>query len=203
MRRAVRRTAIVRPSWPLFGPEDRLTAATKVELLYLTPAQGLYLRDLMCKGLGVVRADMYVGMLLDGKISSVSGYHCADWRRHAASSGGPFELFGFSMRVPYYPRLNKLHMMVLTSSTFPELCRKRWHGVPWPITTFETTCIAKGHEQHGNRGVLKLAGRELLPNGYFRLSYKQPYRKWDAQEALRLFLKREKYDPETGEHLGK
>jgi hypothetical protein len=92
-------------------------------------------------------------------------------------------------------------MMCLTSKTFHDFWLTLYPGVVMPATHISTTCIAAGHESKENRGVLKLVGRERLPNGLFRLGYQQRFRPWDAQEAVRRFLEREKYDPETGEKI--
>lgn len=193
----MRRTQIKRPPYPLFGVDDRITVDSEVRLVAVPPSVGLYCRDMMAHRLGVTRAEFYVVMLIGGKLASVSGYMGRAWAINKME--GPFEIFGFSVRVPVYPRLNKLHMMMLTSQAFVELVHKRYPGVVWPIREFRTTCIAKGHELKENRGVLKLVSREKMDEGGFRLSYRQKYRPWDGTEALRLFLEKEHYDPATGE----
>ena len=147
----------------------------------------------------MTRAQCYAGLFIDGRLAGVSGFFGSEWC--LGKRAGPFEVFGFSVHVTTYPRLNKLHMMCLTSRTFHDYWVNLYPTVIWPATHFYTTCIAQRHEQKGNRGVLKLAGRERLPDGLFRLSYEQRFRPWDAQHALEIFLEKEHYDPATGEKI--
>ena len=116
-----------------------------VRFARLPKKQALYYRDLLCHRLGVTRSENYVGMFVDGKLTGISGYMGQAWC--IGKRQGPFEVFGFAAHVKTYPRLNKLHMMCLTSRSFRDFWVSLYPGVLWPATHFATTCITKGHER--------------------------------------------------------
>ena len=146
----------------LFSDDDRIKKESKIWFEPITKEQALYYRDLFAHRLGVTRSELYLAMFIDGKLSSVCGIYLSDWCMKGANF--IFETFGFSVRPKLYPRINKLHMMCLTSHELRDLILSKYKKVQHPLTTFRTVCLARHHEQKGNRGVLKLESRETMKN---------------------------------------
>ena len=190
--RPVKTTPIERAPFPLFTDDDRITKDSVIRFVPISKNVALYYRDLFAHRLGSTRSELYLAMLIDGKMTSVSGFHLSYWIR----KGEPyaFETFGFSVRPLLYPRINKLHMMCLTCGDMVNVIRQRYPAVTTPLTRFKTVCLTRGHEQKGNRGVLKLTQREQLPNGMYRLMYEIDFREWGFEGALHRWMEKEGYD---------
>lgn len=145
---------------------------------------GLYYRDLFCKGLGQTDAYIFVGWFIDDYILGVSGFHCSDWV--VKNQNFIFENFGFSIRLPGLQRLNKLHMMMLTSISLKKIIIDFYKNATLPeLTTFRTVCLSKYYEQKGNRGVLKLMSREKMANGIFKLVYETKFSELSLREIYK------------------
>jgi len=90
--------------------------------------------------------------------------------------------------------------MCLTSRQTANFIQKTRKFINYrPLVNFQTTCLTKHHEQKGNRGILKIASREVLKNGMFRILYYTPFKNEGWDEMKIKFLQKEGYDAETGE----
>ena len=190
-------TAVQPKKVALFSDEDRIRMDSKIWFEPITKEQALYYRDLFAHRLGVTRSELYVAMFIDGKMSSVCGIYLSDWCMKGANY--IFESFGFSVRPKLYPRINKLHMMCLTSHEFRDFIKAKYKAVQHELTTFRTVCLARHHEQKGNRGVLRLESREQMKNGMFKLKYVTEFKDETWQDMKTKFLKKEGYN-ENGEY---
>lgn len=192
-------TAVQPKKVALFSDADRIRKDSKIWFEPITKEQALYYRDLFAHRLGVTRSELYVAMFIDGKMSSVCGIYLSDWCMKGADY--VFESFGFSVHPKLYPRINKLHMMCLTSHEFRDFIKSKYKSVQHDLTTFRTVCLARHHEQKGNRGVLKLESREQMKNGMFKLKYVTEFKPQTWQDMKAKFLEKEGYN-EDGEYTG-
>jgi hypothetical protein len=181
----------VNPRWPVWGSRgDRIRADSKIEVEKTTKEISLYYRDLFAHTLGATNAERYFLIWVDGKVFGTFGMHLnfatmgrfydeADPRLFA------WESFGFSARHPTYRKyLNRLLMMCVTCDGFLELLKRTTRFPMGDPVGVRTACITKGHESKGNRGILKLMSRELLPDGRHHIVYATEWRKGTFQDQL-------------------
>lgn len=183
----------------VFGEDDRITEKSDCYLAVIKKEVAFYYRDLFNKGMGSTDAERFYGFFIDGKLVGVSGFFLKDW----LIRGVPFvsEVFGFSIRTSMYPRMNKLHMMILTGQETATFIKSITETVNNPPEMFRTVCLTKRHEQKGNRGILKLVERTEMENGLFHLKYETPFHPYDWNERKIQFLEKEGYDVRTGEKI--
>lgn len=186
-------------TYKIFTDEDLITGKSVPFLKIINKNVALYYRDLFNRGMGPTRAERYVGFFIDGKLVGVSGFFVDKYLRN--NSNYVFEQFGFSVRTKIYPRMNKLHMMVLTSQETAQMLKDSNNTINKRPEYFSTVCITKHHEQKGNRGILKLIEREQMENGLFHIKYETKFYSENWQERMIQFLRKEKYDITTGKKV--
>lgn len=187
-------------TYQIFGEKDLITSESVPMIKHIKKDVALYYRDLFNRGMGSTRAEQYFGFFIDGKLVGVSGFFLDMWIRAAQNYIN--EQFGFSIRTDLYPRINKLHMMVLTSSETARLIKQsNKKCINETPEYFRTACMTKFHEQKGNRGIMKLKERKKLDNGLFHLFYETKFYNENWHERMLQFLRKEKYDVRSGKKL--
>ena len=186
-------------NFQIFNENDRITEDSDCYLLVIKKDVAFYYRDLFNKGMGTTDAEQFFGFFIDGKLVGVSGFFLKDW----IIRNDPYisEVFGFSIRTKTYPRMNKLHMMILTSIETSSFIKSINNTVNEKPRLFKTVCLTKFHEQKGNRGILKLVERTEMKNGLFHLKYETEFHHDTWNQRKNNFLTKEGYDVRTGEKI--
>lgn len=160
--------------FPIYD-ENEITAESVVQFVQVTRATALYYRDLFVHRLGSTEAERYAVMLIDGRITTAMGLYVGDVLRGADEHLS--ETFGISVSSKRYARLGKLFMLCLTSGQMREWLHRTNPALSLhELRGIKTTSVTQHHEGKTDRSVMKLASRERLPTGQFRLVYKGDFR---------------------------
>lgn len=174
--------------WPIYD-EQEITTGSRIEFLVVPRDTGLYYRDLFVHRLGQTKAEIYVLMLVDGRVVATCGLHAREMIRGVTRYIS--EVYGISVTSRRYARLNRLFMMALTSTDFhrwllaakPDLQASTADGI-------QTSSPAVSHEVKINRGILKLVSRVPRPGGGFHLIYRADWSAKTWPEMLADWLAR-------------
>lgn len=145
------------------GPDSDLRVVVE------TKEQASYYRDLFVHNLGLVNAERYKVLLLDGKLSGVVGVHLQNLRASGVLNNIAKLTFAFSPDHPDYPKLHKLTLMCIVSTWF-------WEGEisdiePMP-KAIQTTMLTKYPEVKTARGIFQLKDRTYdALHGQNKLTY--------------------------------
>lgn len=169
----------------ILSERDEITSDSIVSFQKVPANTALYYRDLFAHRLGTTNAKLCYVMTVNGKITSTVGF------RHFGTGFTrdrlPLEVFGFSVGLYRYPRLNRLLMMCITCTemqgTFPVGIARHARGI-------RTVCLCKHQDHKPNRSILKLVSRKQLPSGLWRLMFEQEFKPRTFQECLREWLKK-------------
>lgn len=161
---------------PIWGPEDEIRADSKIWFVAVTQSTANYYRDLWAHKLGATSGDLYLLMLIDGKVYSVVVMMLADFMN--MRSEYLFQQSGFSAPSTRYPHMHRLLMWCLTCREFGDFIigsfsRNRFH-VPKGL---KTTCLSKYRKMKSNNGILEITHRERMEKtGLHKLSYITDFR---------------------------
>ncbi len=160
-------------------PESRIWAKRDIK------EQVDYYRDLLVHRLGLVNAEQYISIFLDGKLLASCGLHMYNYM----TQGNPANLtFCFTPRHEKYKRLQKLALMALTSTWFwKDIMKGKLDDAP---TKLQTTMFSPHPEVKTARGIFKLERRTKEKDGSFKLCYLGDIKERTREETLREFIKR-------------
>ena len=177
--------------YPLLPEGHEITEASRIDFVETKKQHALYYRDLFAHKLGVARSEGYFLALIDGYVFSVFGMMFGHVLRGVSDMVN--ESFGFSVPNERYRRLNKLLMMCLVSGSAQKFFRQcnKLEMSPYPINRFQTTCLSDVPELKINRGILKIVGRERMPNGTYKINYNADFNDKDFSDVLATWLKRD------------
>lgn len=116
-----------------------------------------YYRDLLVHNLGMVNAERYKVLLMDGELMAVMGAHLQNLRASGVLNGVCKLTFSFTVDHPRYDRLHKLTLMSVVSSWFWEHEISALEEMPRAV---QTTMLTKFPEVKTARGIFKLKDRE-------------------------------------------
>lgn len=177
--------------FPIYNDEE-ITPDTQVAFVCVDGHTCLYYRDLFVHRLGAVASEQYFLMLLDGRVVTAMGLHLQHYHlQNSEVSDYIAETFGITKTSARYARLGKLFMLCLTSGDF-----KRFLMCTSPHMQFReprgisTTSITVHPEGKTDRSVMKLALREKLDDGRFRLVYRADFRDDTWSEVLATWLRK-------------
>ncbi len=175
---------------PVMVDADEITEDSKISFKQVKKEVGLYYRDLFAHRLGNTMAEIYLLMLIDGKVFGTIGLHAAELRR--LTSNYIFEVFGFNAPLKKYPRVNRLMMMAITSKEFGEwLENSRILGnknAIYDLRGLKTTCLSKYRKVKLNNGILKVKKREKMPNGLYKILYVKEWFDRTYQDCVKIYL---------------
>lgn len=166
--------------------DQEITPETKLTFVEIDKETALYYRDLFVHRLGVTVSEMYLAMLLDGRLVTVVGINHARFMHHRTDYIS--ETFGISRSSQRYKRLGKLFMLALTTTEFREFIKSHLRiGIRKPIG-ISTTSLTKHPEGKTDRGVMKVKSRVQLEDGTWKIVYVADFREQTFQEALAFWL---------------
>jgi hypothetical protein len=188
---------------PIMNEDDEIRPDSKITFVRTTKEVGLYYRDLFAHRLGNTKAEIYLLMLIDGKVFRTVGLHCADMRR--LTTEDIFETFGFGVYLKKYPHVNRLMMMSITCKEFKNFLLTRILGSKNQIYNFtglKTTCLCKYRKNKLNSGVLDIVSREKLPNDTYKIVYRHDFYDRTYSDCINIYLSEHSNKP-YGETSGK
>lgn len=179
------------PKYKIMTDEDVITPQSKITFVRVSKDVGLYYRDLFAHRLGNTKAEIYMLMLIDGKVAMTFGLHSANLRM--LKTEDIFEVFGFSVSLQKYPTINRLLMLAITCEEFKQLILKGGLlGVKNQLFTLKglkTTCISKYRKVRLNNGILQIIKREKMKNGNYKIVYRTDFYKGRTfADCIRIFL---------------
>jgi hypothetical protein len=147
-----------------------------------------YYRDLLVHRLGLVSAERYQVLLLDGKLLACLGFHVASLRTGKTGADRTAHLtFAFSATHSQYERLHKLTLMTCCSSW---LWAEEMSDVEDMPTQLATTMLTPFPEAKTARGIFRLLDRERQNNGEYKLKYSAQIVQRTAAETLTEWMRR-------------
>lgn len=181
--------AVPLKGYRLFTDEDTFDENSKVTFLKVKEENALYYRDLFAHRLGDVKAELYFVMLIDDKIVSTVGFNASDVLRGKFDK--IFEVYGFSVHLEKYPRINRMMMMCITCEGIKPILERYLSRKNrfYTLNGMRTTCLTKYRKNRLNAGFLKMTLREKLPNGMYRLLYETKYHPYGFDEVIRIYFR--------------
>jgi hypothetical protein len=174
--------------WPIYA-EEEITPESVIEFTLVNRDTGLHYRDLFVHRLGQTKAEIYVLMLVDGRVVATCGLHRRELLLGRTRYIG--EVYGISVTSRRYARLNRLFMMALTSRDFYAWCLASQPDMQAVgADGIQTSSPAVSHEVKINRGILKLVSREPRPGGGFHLIYRADWSPKTWPQMLAEWLNR-------------
>jgi len=168
--------------------DQEITEDTKLTFVEIDKETALYYRDLFIHRLGVTVSEMYLAMLLDGRLVTVIGINHARFMHHRTDYVS--ETFGISKSSHRYKRLGKLFMLALTTTEFSDFIKTHLRiGIRKP-RGISTTSLTKHPEGKTDRGVMKVKSRVQLEDGTWKIVYVADFREETFQDALAFWLKK-------------
>jgi|GEM_PF-2518957 hypothetical protein len=179
--------------YEIFDDCDEITPQSVVSFVSADKSTCLYYRDLFVHRLGSVVSDVYLLMLIDGKVVTACGLHDADLFRGRAEY--LYETFGITVTSARYERLNKLYKRLLVSGETRDwlLAWRRGYVFNEP-RGIQTTALSTSPESKGDRTITKLVRREPLIGGGYKLIYHGDFTDKTYAEVIPEWLK------ESGHH---
>jgi hypothetical protein len=171
--------------FPIYDDHE-ITPDSEIMFVEIERPTAMYYRDLFVHRLGSVNSEWYLGLLVDGQLTTVLGLNRADFMRFKV----PYirETFGITISSKRYSRLGKLFMMLLTTNEFYAWSRKHTRQGIRKAIGIQTTSLTKHPEGKTDRGVLKVVKREQLPHGTWRLVYASDFRDLSFSDAVGEWL---------------
>lgn len=172
----------------VFSDSDEITPTSKITFVKTTEEHALYYRDLFAHKLGDVKAEMYLLTLIDGKIFAVTGYALRKVFTMKEEYAG--EVFGFNAPHSRYTNLNRLLMLLITCTEFNHvlssfMMRKNRF---YTMRGLKTTCLAKYRKVKINNGILKIYGKEKMPNDMYKIKYQTDWHDRTFSDCVRIYL---------------
>lgn len=168
--------------------DQEITEDTKLTFMEIDKETALYYRDLFIHRLGVTVSEMYLAMLLDGRLVTVIGINHARFMHHRTDYVS--ETFGISKSSHRYKRLGKLFMLALTTTEFRDFIKTHLRiGIRKP-RGISTTSLTKHPEGKTDRGVMRVKSRVQLDDGTWKIVYVADFREQTFQEALAFWLRK-------------
>lgn len=168
--------------------EGKLTPESRLEVRKESYEVGTYYRDLFVHNLGMLNAEKYRVLLLDGKLLATLGLHLADMRGAGAlSMQGVAKLrYAFSVDHPDYPKLHKLTLLSVLSSWFWD---EEMSDIEPMALAVQTSMLTPHPEAKTARGLFKLKERHR-EGGQYKLVYYGDIQQRTAEETITEFLRR-------------
>jgi len=172
----------------IFTDEDELTENTKVSFIKMKEENSLYYRDLFAHRLGDTKAEMYVGILLDGKFFATLGFNSSELRRNTRNE--VYELFGFNAPSDRYQRINRLMMMFITCKEFKPIMTNAMGQANrvYELNGLATTCLSKYRKVKLNNGILNVTGLEKMPNELYKIKYTTNWHDRTFKDCIKIYL---------------
>lgn len=149
--------------------EGAITPESELRVVVETKEMASYYRDLFVHNLGLVNAERYKVLLLDGKLMAVVGVHLQNLRASGVLNNIAKLTFAFSADHPDYPKLHKLTLMSVVSSWFWEDEISDIEPMPKAV---QTTMLSPHPEVKTARGIFKLKDRTYdAAQGQNKLAY--------------------------------
>lgn len=173
---------------PIYNDEE-ITPQARVQLVKVDRDTCLYYRDLFVHRLGGANANIFYLVLLDGRVISALGTSLACL--FAGQTPYLHEVFGISKSSDRYSRLGKLFMLLLTSGDMRRflLATERAYTLR-DLVGIQTTSITQHEEGKTDRSVMRVASREPLKGGGFRILYRADFRTDSWADCVQTWLKR-------------
>jgi hypothetical protein len=177
----------VRAKYKLFR-EGEITAASELRMVTETKAVASYYRDLMTHRLGMINAERYKILLLDGELMGCVGVHLQNLRSSGTLSGWAKLVFAMSPEHVRYRLLHKLTLMCVVSTWF-------WQGDVGDMELLphgvQTTMLTRWPEVKTARGIFTLHEREYSQAKMeYRLTYQAKLTERTPAETVCEWLKR-------------
>ncbi len=172
---------------PIYNDETILPTST-ITFKKVNLDTALYYRDLFVHKLGSTKAETHLLMLIDGRVVTALGLNTLFLRKF--QSDYVYEVFGISKSSIRYARLGKLFMLALTSGDFKQFVIKELNlGIHEP-RGIQTTSITTHTEGKTDRSVMKIASRELLKDGRYKIIYRADFRTDTWSQCVAGWLKK-------------
>ncbi len=164
---------------------------SKITFLQVDNDQASYYRDLWAHKLGSTAAESSFAMLIDGFIFGIAGFYLDKPMRLVTDSVR--EQFGFNVSLEQYPHANRLLMMAITTEHFRNILMGTVKTNRYfELNKFRTVCLSKYRKLKANNGLLKIVGREKLPDGRYSIMYETEFWKRDLKQVITDYLEYEK-----------
>ena len=163
---------------PMFADQD-ITPDSKITLMKIKEENALYYRGLFVHKLGIVKAEVYVGVLVDGRLMGTAGFMLNKALRLTGDE--VFESYAFSTPSKRYPALGRLLMMFLTcrdTRTFLMNCFPK--NQFYQFNYFKTTCLSKYSKVKKNNGLMEIENR-VREGNFFKIHYRTKF--WNRSYA--------------------
>jgi len=160
---------------------------SKIRIFQMKEESALYYRDLWAHKLGSTKAELYLGLVIDGKLFGVVGFMLRTAR--ALKSDAVLENFGFCSPHPDYWNLNRLLMYCLTCKDTQDFIyhTNRTNQI-YKINQFRTTCLSKYRKVKLNNGILKIEKREK-EGAFYKIMYYTEFYQRKFEDCIKLYLK--------------
>lgn len=192
---------LTNPGYPIVPDTYIITEKTKITMKTVGADVAMYYRDLWAHKLGVTKGEKYQIMLLDGMVFGVVGWNLSECVRLVSDE--ILEVFGFNSPLPLNPTCHRLFMMCLCcDETRKLLMGGMKKNRIFEMRVFKTTCLSKYRKLKSSNGLLTIVEREQLPDGNYRILYKQPFYKRNFQGCLMDWLKENEIAAKRGELNG-
>lgn len=183
--------------FPLF--EGEIKPTSHIHAVKVDKITGDYYRDLFIHKLPGSMTEIYVGLLLDGRLMGIIGLHLADLRRGKKVKKGEKVLdhcasvtFAFTCPHPAYDRLHKLTLMSITSGWFwgDVLGKENWYELNGAPRHVKTTMLTPYPENKTCRGIMALDTRVQEKDGSYKLTYSTATNERSREDTLREWLRK-------------
>ena len=164
---AARQTVNFRKHYEVLPDGYEITEKSIADLRRTDEETALYYRDLFIHRLGATMARWYYLLIVDGYVAGNLGLTATgQWKRDAFDAYSE-EGYGITAPSKRHPKLNRLLMMLIKCEEF----QRKMDTLQFRSLGIATTCLSKYPELKINRGIYKLAGREAMKDGTYKLRY--------------------------------
>ena len=181
--------------WPVLSEEQEITEDSRVEIVDVPAAVGLYYRDLFAHRLGTTKADAYCVALLDDHVFAAFGLGFFKFKGVGATSRGwVHTLFTVALTSRRY-RLARLQIAMALSSTMRDrLIARGGLFALSPPKGMRTAVLSYFRESKPYRGLMRRVDRREHPDapGLNMITYEAEWTDGDLQEVFRRWLEAER-----------
>ena len=180
---------------PLLTEDVELTEDTKIQLVKVPVSTAIYYKDLWLHRLAGREAGYYFAVLLDGRLAgvcSVSTNPITRPYRGMALEKREGMLYRWGVGPPHRYRMPRLlNLLCLQRPVYEWLLPDRTQLYLGMSSRVVTILYSKHPEAKSKRGLMKLTGREVHPDGW-KLTYESPLGSMTPEEAYLSWLTTER-----------
>lgn len=166
--------------------EGDVRPEAEIKIFQITEEEALYYRELYAHKLGTTKAEVYVGLTIDGKLFGTAGFMMSEAVR--LMSNDVHESYAFSTINLKYPALGRLLMMCLTSNDCRKFLYSRYtKNRIYKLENFRTVCLSKYRKVKKNNNLLEVERREKL-GAFYKLHYVTPFYDRTFSDCVKIWL---------------